>query len=57
MDDAPDAGFDNGEAYTGAGAESGGIIGMMEVDAIPCPVCLGQTRRLGVGVKPILEKT
>merc|ERR1712166_1366387 len=31
MDDAPDAGFDNGEAYTGAGAESGGIIGMMEV--------------------------
>jgi len=31
MDDAPDAGFDNGEAYKGAGAESGGIIGMMEV--------------------------
>merc|ERR1719162_1779370 len=31
MDDAPDAGFDNGEAYQGAGAESGGIIGMMEV--------------------------
>jgi len=31
LDDAPDAGFDNGEAYTGAGAESGGIIGMMEV--------------------------
>merc|ERR1719352_2265296 len=30
-DDAPDAGFDNGEAYQGAGAESGGIIGMMEV--------------------------
>merc|ERR1719407_152074 len=31
LDDAPDAGFDNGEAYKGAGAESGGIIGMMEV--------------------------
>jgi len=30
-DDAPDAGFDNGEAYTGAQSESGGIIGMMEV--------------------------
>jgi len=30
-DDAPDAGFDIGEAYTGAGGESGGIIGMMEV--------------------------
>merc|ERR1719507_837145 len=29
-DDAPDAGFDNGEAYTGAQSESGGIIGMME---------------------------
>jgi len=31
LDDAPDAGFENGEAYKGAGAESGGIIGMMEV--------------------------
>merc|ERR1719387_1933315 len=31
LDDAPDAGFDNGEAYKGAGAESGGIVGMMEV--------------------------
>merc|ERR1719331_3818335 len=31
LDDAPDAGFDNGEAYKGAGAEAGGIIGMMEV--------------------------
>jgi hypothetical protein len=31
LDDAPDAGFDNGEAYTGAGGEAGGIIGMMEV--------------------------
>jgi len=30
-DDAPDAGFDNGEAYKGAQAESGGIVGMMEV--------------------------
>jgi len=30
-DDAPDAGFDNGEAYKGAGGEAGGIIGMMEV--------------------------
>jgi len=30
-DDAPDAGFGIGEAYTGAQSESGGIIGMMEV--------------------------
>jgi len=30
-DDAPDAGFKNGEAYKGAQAESGGIIGMLEV--------------------------
>jgi DNA repair exonuclease SbcCD ATPase subunit len=31
LDDAPDAGFKIGEAYKGAQAESGGIIGMMEV--------------------------
>merc|ERR1719178_369808 len=31
LDDAPDAGFKTGEAYTGAGGEAGGIIGMMEV--------------------------
>merc|ERR1719182_193065 len=31
MDDAPETAFKTGEAYTGAGAESGGIIGMMEV--------------------------
>merc|ERR1719478_344242 len=31
MDDAPKTSFKTGEAYTGAGAESGGIIGMMEV--------------------------
>jgi len=30
-DDAPKTSFDTGDAYTGAGAESGGIIGMMEV--------------------------
>jgi len=30
-DDAPDAGFDNGEAYTGAGGAAGGIIGMLDV--------------------------
>jgi hypothetical protein len=30
-DDAPDAGFANGEAYKGAQAEAGGIIGMLEV--------------------------
>merc|ERR1719450_102090 len=30
-DDAPDAGFDNGEACKGAGGEAGGIVGMMEV--------------------------
>jgi len=30
-DDAPDAGFDNGEAYLGAQAESGGILGMLDV--------------------------
>jgi len=31
MDDAPGAGFDNGEAYTGAGGNSGGILGMLDV--------------------------
>merc|ERR1719453_2028370 len=31
LDDAPDAGFDSGEAYTGAGGESGGILGMLDV--------------------------
>jgi len=30
-DDAPDAGFANGEAYTGAQSESGGILGMLDV--------------------------
>jgi predicted nucleic acid-binding Zn-ribbon protein len=29
--DAPDAGFDSGEAYKGAGGSAGGIIGMLEV--------------------------
>jgi len=33
FDDAPDAGFKNGEAYTGAGSDSGGIVGMLEVIA------------------------
>lgn len=31
LDDAPQGGFDIGEAYKGANAEAGGIIGMMEV--------------------------
>jgi len=31
MDDAPDAGFDNGEAYTGGQGESGGILAMLDV--------------------------
>lgn len=31
LDDAPDAGFDNGEAYTGAGGAAGGILGMLDV--------------------------
>merc|ERR1719373_936799 len=30
-EDAPDAGFANGEAYTGAQSESGGILGMLDV--------------------------
>merc|ERR1719282_1821572 len=30
-EDAPDAGFDNGEAYTGAQWESGGILAMLDV--------------------------
>jgi len=30
-EDAPDAGFDNGQAYTGAQSESGGILGMLDV--------------------------
>merc|ERR1719230_2111781 len=28
---APDAGFKTGEAYTAAGSDSGGIVGMLEV--------------------------
>jgi hypothetical protein len=31
LDDAPDSGFESGEAYTGAGGESGGILGMLDV--------------------------
>merc|ERR1719218_269146 len=31
MDDAPDAGFDAGEAYTGAQGAGGGVLGMMDV--------------------------
>jgi len=31
LEDAPDAGFGNGEAYMGAQSESGGILGMLEV--------------------------
>jgi len=31
MDDMPDAGFDAGEAYTGGGSDSGGVLGMMDV--------------------------
>merc|ERR1719422_1415005 len=31
VDDAPDAGFANGEAYTGAQSEAGGILGMLDV--------------------------
>jgi len=30
-DDMPDAGFASGEAYTGAGGEAGGVVGMLEV--------------------------
>jgi len=30
-EDAPDAGFGNGEAYMGAQSESGGVLGMLEV--------------------------
>lgn len=30
-DDMPDAGFDSGEAYTGAQGDAGGVIGMLEV--------------------------
>merc|ERR1719157_377979 len=44
MDDAPDAGFDNGEAYQGAGAESGGIIGMMEVIASDFQRTMSETK-------------
>lgn len=31
LDDMPDAGFEAGEAYTGAGGSAGGIVGMLEV--------------------------
>jgi len=30
-EEAPDAGFDNGEAYTGSQSEAGGILGMLDV--------------------------
>jgi len=30
-DDMPDAGFEEGEAYKGAGGEAGGVVGMLEV--------------------------
>jgi len=43
--DAPDAGFDNFEAYTGAQAESGGIIGMMEVIASDFSRTITETRK------------
>lgn len=33
MDEAPSAGFENGEAYHGAQGESGGILGMLDVIA------------------------
>jgi len=45
MDDAPDAGFDNGEAYQGAGAESGGIVGMMEVIASDFERTISETNK------------
>jgi len=45
LDDAPDAGFDNGEAYKGAGAESGGIIGMMEVIQSDFERTISETRK------------
>merc|ERR1719277_1859060 len=45
LDDAPDAGFDNGEAYKGAGAESGGIIGMMEVIASDFERTIAETKK------------
>merc|ERR1719183_1875895 len=31
MDDAPDAGFETGDSYTGGQGESGGILGMLDV--------------------------
>merc|ERR1719379_2235951 len=45
LDDAPDAGFDNGEAYKGAQAESGGIIGMMEVIASDFERTISETQK------------
>eukprot|EP00448_Togula_jolla_P005526 CAMPEP_0170596152 /NCGR_PEP_ID=MMETSP0224-20130122/14954_1 /TAXON_ID=285029 /ORGANISM="Togula jolla, Strain CCCM 725" /LENGTH=729 /DNA_ID=CAMNT_0010920403 /DNA_START=41 /DNA_END=2230 /DNA_ORIENTATION=- len=33
LDDAPDAGFDNGQAYVGSQGEAGGILGMLDVIA------------------------
>jgi len=43
--DAPDAGFDNFEAYKGAQAESGGIVGMMEVIASDFSRTITETRK------------
>jgi len=45
LDDAPDAGFDNGEAYKGAGGEAGGIIGMLEVIASDFQRTIDETRK------------
>jgi hypothetical protein len=45
LDDAPDAGFDNGEAYKGAGGEAGGIIGMMEVIQSDFQRTIDETRK------------
>jgi len=44
FDDAPDAGFKNGEAYTAEGSDSGGIVGMLEVIASDFTRTISETK-------------
>merc|ERR1719272_2548274 len=45
LDDAPKTSFETGDAYEGAGAESGGIIGMMEVIQSDFERTVSETRK------------
>merc|ERR1712113_737495 len=45
LDDAPEAGFKRGEAYTGAQSEAGGILGMLEVMQSDFIRTVGETQK------------